>query len=399
MRGNPSHPQFSKYSGYGQSPGSTTHSYGSQFQRNNGHLSGSIGSNALSSGALRHQTGILQDPRSGLHQSPLHQGVLDPGYHQAATMLQQGYHGHNSMGSPSNGPARDTGPVFDMSDFPALGASSDKGTSMNLGSALEARPNPNRDRIQSHQPVPHIQSEGDFPSLGSGTTTAKTNGQYPGPRGASSGHPVGTDANRALSKQSHSENDVAQLKKPKPKGPCMSHSDLFALKGLLQVIRMTDPDLNTLALGMDLTSLAGLNLNSTEVLYPTFASPWADSPMPREPTYDLPYCYYMQPPALKTSHLSKFRLETLFYIFYNMPRDTLQVYAAKELYSREWRFHKDLKVWVTQARDSKNRAMPAQLQFFDIHNWERRLFKDQWPKRDLTKEKEFLMSAEAINNL
>ena len=32
----------------------------------------------------------------------------------------------------------------------------------------------------------------------------------------------------------------------------------------LAVIRMTDPDLNTLALGTDLTTL-GLNLNSTEV--------------------------------------------------------------------------------------------------------------------------------------
>lgn len=37
----------------------------------------------------------------------------------------------------------------------------------------------------------------------------------------------------------------------------------FGLKGLLRIIRMTDPDLNTLALGTDLTSL-GLDLNSTE---------------------------------------------------------------------------------------------------------------------------------------
>lgn len=392
MRGNPNHSQYSKYSGYGQSPNTAPgHGYNSQFQRGNGHLGSSMGypnDLLLKSGrnALRHQSGIIQDPRSGLHQ-----GVQ--GYHQTQTLLQQGYHAHNAMGSPSSGPARETGPVFDMNDFPALGASSDKGA---------RAPNPNRDRIQSHQPVPHIQSEGDFPSLGSSGSTAKTNGQYSQRGTPTTTQPQGGEAAAPparLSKQGHSEKDAAQLKKPKPKGPCMSHSDLFALKGLLQVIRMTDPDLNTLALGMDLTSLAGLNLNSTEVLYPTFASPWADAPMPREPTYDLPYCYYMQPPALKTSHLSKFRLETLFYIFYNMPRDTLQVYAAKELYSREWRFHKDLKVWVTQTRDAKTRTMQAQLQFFDIHNWERRLFKDHWPKRDISKEKDFLMSAEAINNL
>ena len=40
-------------------------------------------------------------------------------------------------------------------------------------------------------------------------------------------------------------------------------ADRFGLLGLLSVIRMTDPDLNTLALGTDLTTL-GLNLNSSE---------------------------------------------------------------------------------------------------------------------------------------
>jgi len=72
----------------------------------------------------------------------------------------------------------------------------------------------------------------------------------------------------------------------------------------------------------------------SSVLYAKFAHPCTatQSPMLHNPDFVLPTCYYMQPPALKTSHLSKFLLETLFYIFYNMPRDTLQVYAAKELY-------------------------------------------------------------------
>ena len=52
--------------------------------------------------------------------------------------------------------------------------------------------------------------------------------------------------------------------------------------GILSVIRMTEPDLNTLALGTDLTSL-GLNLNSADSLYATFASPWADARAQRAP--------------------------------------------------------------------------------------------------------------------
>lgn len=60
--------------------------------------------------------------------------------------------------------------------------------------------------------------------------------------------------------------------------------DAFGLLGLLSVIRMTDPDLTTLALGTDLTTL-GLNLNSPDNLHKTFASPWSDGPLKPEPEF------------------------------------------------------------------------------------------------------------------
>ena len=151
-------------------------------------------------------------------------------------------------------------------------------------------------------------------------------------------------------------------------------ADRFGLMGLLAVIRMTDQDLNTLALGTDLTTL-GLNLNSSDCLYATFASPWADSPAQRDPEFTLPQCYYMQPPALKTGHFSKFQLETLFYIFYNMPRDTLQAYAATELYNRDWRYHKDLKLWFTRAsRQGAQDSQKGQYIYFDINEWKKKMF-------------------------
>lgn len=149
----------------------------------------------------------------------------------------------------------------------------------------------------------------------------------------------------------------------------------FGLLGLLAVIRMSDADRNALALGNDLTAL-GLNLNSSGNLYSTFASPWSDIATSREPHYQLPMCYYMQPPALKTGHLSKFQLETLFYIFYALPKDVLQAYAAQELYSRAWRYHVDLKLWFKRAEPSD--GMPPnsngnpQYIYFDINSWERR---------------------------
>ena len=59
-------------------------------------------------------------------------------------------------------------------------------------------------------------------------------------------------------------------------GDIAEASERYGLMGLLSVIRMTDQDLSTLALGTDLTTL-GLNLNSSDCLYATFASPWADA--------------------------------------------------------------------------------------------------------------------------
>lgn len=80
-----------------------------------------------------------------------------------------------------------------------------------------------------------------------------------------------------------------------------SAPDPFGLLGLLSVIRMSDPDLTSLALGIDLTTL-GLNLNSTENLHKTFGSPWSDEPAKGDPEFNVPQCYYAkQPPALNVS--------------------------------------------------------------------------------------------------
>ncbi|XP_021729041.1 probable NOT transcription complex subunit VIP2 isoform X3 [Chenopodium quinoa] len=121
--------------------------------------------------------------------------------------------------------------------------------------------------------------------------------------------------------------------------------DPYGLLGLLSVIRMSDPDLTSLALGIDLTTL-GLNLNSSENLHKTFASPWSDEPAKGEPEFMIPECYHeKQPPPLSQAYFAKFQLPTLFYIFYSMPRDEAQIYAANELYNRGWFYHKDLRLW------------------------------------------------------
>jgi hypothetical protein len=60
----------------------------------------------------------------------------------------------------------------------------------------------------------------------------------------------------------------------------------YGLLGLLSVIRMTDADRNVLALGSDL-QLLGLNLGTTEQIFSTFASPWSEGSVTKEPHFQV----------------------------------------------------------------------------------------------------------------
>ena len=121
--------------------------------------------------------------------------------------------------------------------------------------------------------------------------------------------------------------------------------DKFGLLGLIDLVRMTNEDLSTLSLGTDLSAL-GLNLNGSEHIYQSFMSPFSDQPMTgAEPEFSLSPVYCLSQVIPKMSSYSD---ETLFYIFYAFPRDAMQEAAAQELYGRSWRYHKELKLWLSK---------------------------------------------------
>jgi CCR4-NOT transcription complex subunit 2 len=180
-----------------------------------------------------------------------------------------------------------------------------------------------------------------------------------------------------------------QFKRHEPKSPALKSDkgedtkEKFGLLGLVDVVRMTNQDVTMLALGCDLTSL-GLDLNSTDNIYSNFMSPFADNPTTgAEPSFSISTSYAFSKPVPEClSKISKLTDETLFYIFYSMPRDILQEAAAQELYVRRWRFHKEFKLWLTKEDLNSEPIMKGPdfergiYVFFDPSSWTK--VKKEW---------------------
>jgi len=153
-------------------------------------------------------------------------------------------------------------------------------------------------------------------------------------------------------------------------------ADKYGLLGLLGVIKNEEKQaLNILSLGVDLTTL-GLNLNSPEYLYTTFASPLYDQASKIQPEFSIPKCYLLSNHLPLNKHFSKFQDETLFYMFYSMPKDILQAMAAKELMRRKWLYHMSLKQWFTRVSNTEvikihQGSEQGTYIFFEIQPWKK----------------------------
>ncbi len=55
--------------------------------------------------------------------------------------------------------------------------------------------------------------------------------------------------------------------------------------------------------------------------------------------------------------VSKFSLETLFYVFYQLVDDIMQAYAAEELYNRGWKYHVERERWFFKRKIVKNNVV------------------------------------------
>ena len=137
----------------------------------------------------------------------------------------------------------------------------------------------------------------------------------------------------------------------------MTEKDKFGMKGYVAEQDSASPAARTLMRGVDLPTL-GINMGSQEPLLQTYPGPWASpnaAPLrPLDSEYTIPDCYTVKKIAPLSSRITGFVDETLFFIFYTMPRDFIQMQVATELVARKWRYHMREKQWLTRDDGSPN---------------------------------------------
>jgi len=297
----------------------------------------------------------------------------------AQSMMTANFSSPLASSFSGSNPVNDPPPALDLSEFPSLtnrGRGDTSSLSMSSMSSRTAyvgmvkQPHTESSEFQIHNE--------DFPAL-PGSQVQDTNN--------SSGNKQQQNNRQSdLGK----EMSVFTVDKPPKKGiqtsldgtvtniPSGMVVDQFGMVGLLTFIRAAenDPNLVSLALGSDLTTL-GLNLNSQENLYPTFGGPFAETPCrPQDIDFHVPTEYLINAnirDKLASFKLNRYGEDLLFYMFYTNGGDVLQLAAAAELYNREWRYHKEERVWITRAPGiAVERASTYErgtYYYFDVQTW------------------------------
>ncbi|KRY22258.1 CCR4-NOT transcription complex subunit 2 [Trichinella patagoniensis] len=252
-------------------------------------------------------------------------------------------------------------------DFPSLSSNRSISYASSLGSG-SSRP-PHHVQQQESQPEFQIQNE-DFPALpgtlDSSSTVVETSGNGPMPP-----HhgvylmPDGTVTGLQV-------------------GMLRDHFGMGAAAVFFQKLPTMDANLVTLYVGEDLTQV-GVDLTSREQnLFPSFAGSLADGPLPcHNMEGDIPEEYLTHSRVCERVlpvKLNRYNEDLLFFMFYTFVGESYQIGAAAELYQRDWRYHKEERIWLTRAPGmvptEKNATYEQGLYYvFDPLLWRKKLSK------------------------
>lgn len=318
-------------------------------------MGGVVGSSGVpvgvSSGAPTNPMGPL-GPNSG--------GAVDGDFMNA---MAKGGLGRLADGSSAGDLAGATVNTVDPSEFPALGSRS---VSAPGGGVAPPGLLPQVDRNTSF-------TQDDFPAL----------------PGAKAGAAGATDPDPAKIGGSQQISSIASIPQAALQGGSLAKArtnvpDQFGMIGLLGMIRGSSEGGSGSALGVDLTAF-GLNMNSPDVLYDSFSSPWGEGGRPAADV-SMPSSFRMQPRPLNAAQVGKLADGSLLYMFYMLhrdpvlnvvyPRERVMKLAAQDLYGRGWRFSRERNVWIT--RSGQGAGQPEELRYFDPTAWESRRVPPEW---------------------
>ncbi|KAI1175375.1 hypothetical protein F4777DRAFT_550482 [Nemania sp. FL0916] len=164
---------------------------------------------------------------------------------------------------------------------------------------------------------------------------------------ADSRNPLGAIGTGETQPNKNKENDDTESPAARDPLTGMADIDKWGIKGL-RTLMNNYPDYAACVTGMDPTTF-GLDLTSSTLFSTQIWSPFNDAPpRPTIPDFRLPECYKVNNVQPLRNKISNFNEETLMWIFYSCPGDYQQQLAADQLYQRQWRWHKKLKLWLTK---------------------------------------------------
>ncbi|KAJ1735607.1 transcriptional regulator [Coemansia biformis] len=277
----------------------------------------------------------------------------------------------------------------DMSEFPSLGSPpglTNMAQQQLAGQLYRTIAGARLDRPQEQLQRPGLTSD-DFPALSKSAEPGGAMALGAGVPGAVSLAPGARIADQAQARASGSEqraglaNGLETTSAYRP--PTANVAKAAGSAGAQQPVAAADRFgmlgiLATNDYGFDVSKF-GLSLPASGALYPTFGSPWTDQTQAYglvEPDFRLPGCYNASNPPAAVTKIPSVTDETLFYVFYTMPRSELQLAAAEELYQRQWRYHKELRLWLTKDPETQPTVRTARGEqgvfiFFDPGIWQR----------------------------
>ncbi|KAI0803993.1 CobW/HypB/UreG, nucleotide-binding domain-containing protein [Xylaria sp. FL0064] len=172
-------------------------------------------------------------------------------------------------------------------------------------------------------------------------------------------NPLGAIGTNETQANKNKENDDAQSPVVRDPLAGMAEIDKWGIKGL-RTLMNNYPDYAACIAGMDPTGF-GLDLTSPAMISSQIWSPFNDNPpRPAIPDFRLPDCYKVNNVQPLRNKISNFNEETLMWIFYSCPGDYQQQLAAEQLFQRQWRWHKKLKLWLTKDEMMHPRILSAQ---------------------------------------